>query len=103
MSRKFKDGLERGRDGWRKRTSVLTATPTPARGNVPAPVTLHWTRHPGAVGYNVYRKKTDTPRAQAKRLNGRRLISPAETCRQFTALVPKDSDIWNRLLSLIHI
>ena len=97
MSRKFKDGLERGRDAWRERTSVLTATPTPARGDVPVPVTLHWTRHPDAVGYHIYRVETAARRSRPKRINGRRLIAPAKTCKQFCAFVPKDSDLWDRL------
>lgn len=97
MSRKFKDGLERGRDGWRKRISVLTATPTPAMGDVPAPVTLSWTRHPDALGYHIYRIETAASRARPKRISGRRPIAPATTCKQFCAFVPKRSDLWNRL------
>ena len=97
MSRKFKDGLERGRDGWRKRTSVLTATPTPARGDATAPVTLSWTRHPDAVGYHIYRIETAASRARPKRISGRRPIAPASTCKQFCAFVPKTSDLWDRL------
>ena len=97
MSRKFKDGLERGHDAWRQRKSVLTATPAPARGDVPAPITLHWTRHPDAVGYNIYRVELDARRARPRRINGRRPIAPAKTCAQFCAFVAKDSDLWDRL------
>lgn len=97
MSRKFRDGLERGRDAWRERTSVLTATPTATRGDDAAPVTLHWTRHPDAVGYNIYRVETEARRARPRRLNGRRPIAPAKTCAQFCAFVPKNSDLWERL------
>jgi fibronectin type 3 domain-containing protein len=97
MSRKFQDGLERGRDEWRERTSVLTATPTSAHGKLPAPVTLHWTRHPEAVGYNLYRSVADKRGARQTRINGRRPIAPATTCAQFCAFVPKESDLWDRL------
>ncbi len=97
MSPDFKDGLRRGGDAWRERGSALIATAAAKRAGGTAPVTLHWTRHPGSVAYHLYRREVGSSGARYKRINGRRPIAAATTCAQFCGFVPQGSDLWDQL------
>ncbi len=97
MSNKFRDGIHSGRDDWRNRISVLSATASVADADRTAPVTLHWTRHPDAVGYHILRVDVGVQAARPRRINGRRPVAAATTCAQFCTFVPKGSDLWGQL------
>src|SRR5262245_33892047 len=84
----------------RDRIMVMQATSSAAERDGTSFAALSWTKHPDAVGYNLYRVVAGSaPPRRLRPINGSRPVLPVTTCAQLTKLVARDSPEWNALTS----
>lgn len=71
--------------------SMLNATSAGIDREGKTYIVLYWKPLPGITGYNLYRYGARTP------INGRKPISPVQTCDELKAIIPEGSPEWQML------
>jgi hypothetical protein len=68
--------------------SMLNATSADIDREGKTYIVLYWKPLPGMTGYNIYRSRGRRP------INGRKPVSPVQTCNELKAIIPEGSPEW---------